>query len=95
MAVMTRKLVAVGNSRGIILDRKLLAEAGLEDSSEVEVTVEGGRIVIEPLTPDDPIEALRAKLAGVDPNVLDAVLTAATRKVRAESIKALRRRRAG
>jgi antitoxin component of MazEF toxin-antitoxin module len=92
--VMTHKLIAIGNSRGIILSRTLLAEAGLDRSSEVDVTVDDGRIVIEPKAPSDPIAALRAKLVGVDPETLDAVLAAASKKVRATSLRTRRRRRA-
>jgi antitoxin component of MazEF toxin-antitoxin module len=90
---MTHKLVAIGNSRGIILSRALLAEAGLERTSEVDVTVDEGKIVIEPKAPSDPIAALRAKLEGVDADVLDAVLDAASKKARAATVRARKRRR--
>jgi antitoxin component of MazEF toxin-antitoxin module len=93
MNVMTSKLVAIGNSRGIILSKTTLAEAGLEESSEVDVTVDEGRIVIEPRSPIDPLAALRAKLAGVDPALLEAVMGAASKKARATSVRNLRRRR--
>jgi antitoxin component of MazEF toxin-antitoxin module len=92
---MTYKLVAIGNSRGIILSRTMLAEVGLDQSSEVDVTVDEGRIVIEPKTPSDPIAALRAKLDGVDAAVIDAVIDAASKKARAASVRTLRRRRGG
>jgi len=91
---MTRKLVAIGNSRGIILSRSMLAEAGLERSSEVDVTVDEGRIVIEPRVPSDPIAALRAKLEGVEASVLEAVIDAASKKARVTTLRSLRRRRA-
>jgi antitoxin component of MazEF toxin-antitoxin module len=90
---MTHKLVAIGNSRGIILSRALLAEAGLERSSEVDVTVDEGRIVIEPKAPSDPIAALRAKLKGVDVDVLEAAIDAAAKQARRTTIRSLRRRR--
>jgi antitoxin component of MazEF toxin-antitoxin module len=92
---MTAKLVAIGNSHGIILTRAVLAEAGLDHTAEVDVTVDRGRIVIEPKASTDPLAALRAKLDGVSPAALEAVITAASKKARADSIRVVRRRRGG
>ncbi len=39
----------IGNSRGIIIPAALLAEAGLE--GEVELTLQAGALVIEPVAP--------------------------------------------
>ena len=57
---MERKIFKTGNSLVISLPRESLLNLGLQEGSEVEVTVdeESGRIIIEPL---------RAGLADIDP----------------------------
>jgi antitoxin component of MazEF toxin-antitoxin module len=90
---MTYKLVAIGNSRGVILSKTMLADAGLEQTSEVDITVDDGRIVIEAKAPSDPLAALRSKLGGVDADVMDAVIAAAAKKARAASVRTLKRGR--
>lgn len=44
---MRTKIVRIGNSRGIRIPRPFLDETGLED--EVEIQIEGRRIVIHPI----------------------------------------------
>jgi len=45
---MLKKLTAIGNSKGIILDRTLLEILELpDDATHVELNVEGGRLVLE------------------------------------------------
>jgi antitoxin component of MazEF toxin-antitoxin module len=41
-----KKLVPVGNSQGLVLDKSILQMANLEPNAEVEITVEDSRIVI-------------------------------------------------
>jgi antitoxin MazE len=43
---LVKKLVAVGNSQGVVLDKSILQMANLEPNSEVEISVEDSRIVI-------------------------------------------------
>lgn len=43
---MKTRIVAIGNSQGVRIPKVLLEEAGLPE--DVELRVEGGRIVIEP-----------------------------------------------
>lgn len=43
---MIKKLAAIGNSYGVIIDRPLLREAGLEPNSRVELLVENGALVM-------------------------------------------------
>ena len=43
---MRARIVRIGNSRGIRIPKPILDQAGLDD--EVELTVEGDRIVIHP-----------------------------------------------
>ena len=58
---MERKIFKTGNSLVISLPRESLLNLGLQEGSEVQVTVdeESGRIIIEPL---------RASLADIDPS---------------------------
>ena len=43
---------AVGNSKGIVLPKHVLAQAGLSDAASVEMTVENGAIILRrPATP--------------------------------------------
>jgi antitoxin MazE len=41
----------IGNSRGVLLPKPMLAQAGLEDSNDAELTVEGDAIVLRKPTP--------------------------------------------
>jgi len=50
MAVV-RKLQNIGGSKGVILPRAFLDQLGLEDDSQVEVSLEGDHIVIVPHRP--------------------------------------------
>jgi antitoxin MazE len=43
---LVKKLVAVGNSQGVVLDKSILQMVNLAPNAEVEISVEGGRIVI-------------------------------------------------
>lgn len=43
---MEAKIIRIGNSRGVRLPKSMLEQAGLTD--RVILTVEGGRIVVEP-----------------------------------------------
>ncbi len=45
---LVKKLIRVGESRGVILDRAILRRVDIEPDSEVEVSVEGSAIVIRP-----------------------------------------------
>lgn len=45
---MTKKLARIGNSVGIVLDRPMLQQLGLEEGSEVEVSTDGSVILLSP-----------------------------------------------
>lgn len=45
---LVKKLIRVGDSTGVILDRTILRRVDIEPDSEVEVSVEGNAIVIRP-----------------------------------------------
>ena len=36
----------IGNSRGVVLPKTVLAQVGLEDATDAEMTVEGGAIIL-------------------------------------------------
>ena len=48
-------LRAVGNSKGIVLPKPILAQAGLADAARVELTVENGAIILR-----RPVASVRA-----------------------------------
>lgn len=40
---------SIGNSKGVVLPKPLLAQAGLDDQAMAEVTIEGGAIILRKL----------------------------------------------
>lgn len=49
---MIKKLAAIGNSYGVIIDRPLLREAGISPDAEIELLVEAGAVIVRPAPPD-------------------------------------------
>ena len=49
---MRKRLVAIGNSLGLIIDRPILDLLGIDRRTEIEVTTDGRRLVLEPVPPD-------------------------------------------
>ena len=75
MKMMVRsKVVKIGNSRGIRIPRALLEQAGLTD--EVEMTVEGNRLIIHPARL--PRAGWEARFAGMAEKMDDQLLDDAT-----------------
>lgn len=92
---MLKKLSTIGSSKGLILDKTLLGLLGIENAEEVSITVEGRRLIITPPY-RTPIEELRARAPEPrDGDAIDAGINAATRKVRAETVRRLKATRAG
>jgi antitoxin MazE len=58
------RVVRCGNSLGVRIPGSFAQEVGLEDRSEIELRLDEGRIVVEPLR---PAPALHELLAGVTP----------------------------
>ncbi len=56
---MIKKLAAIGNSYGVIIDRPLLREAGIAPDAAVELMVEDGAVIIR-LAPPEAKRARRA-----------------------------------
>jgi len=46
---MIKKLTRTGNSVALVLDKPLLEELGLDDSSEVEISTNGDVLVVTPV----------------------------------------------
>jgi antitoxin MazE len=49
---MRTRIAKWGNSLGLRIPKAFIADAGLADGDEVEITLEGGRIVITPVGKD-------------------------------------------
>ena len=57
---MTKNLVAIGNSLGIIIEKPILDLLGFSKDVELKVTTDGKRLVIEPLTNVDRASRVRS-----------------------------------
>lgn len=57
---MTKNLVAIGNSLGIIIDKPILDLLGVSKDTDLKVTTDGQRLVIEPVTKDDRRSRVRS-----------------------------------
>ncbi|EQD73439.1 transcriptional regulator/antitoxin, MazE [mine drainage metagenome] len=61
MQAVTLTIRAIGNSKGIVLPKPVLAQIGLEGASNVAMTVEHGAIVLR--KPAEPVRAGWAEAA--------------------------------
>ncbi len=52
---------SIGNSKGVVLPKPLLAQAGLDDQTIAEITVEGGAIILR--KPTKPVRVGWAQAA--------------------------------
>lgn len=62
---MIKKLAAIGNSYGVIIDRPLLREAGIGPQEKVEVTVENGAVMVRSVTQAATAPSSRRKSAQI------------------------------
>lgn len=46
-----KKLTKLGNSQALVLDKHILAQMGLSEASEVQMTLHGQQLVITPVNP--------------------------------------------
>jgi antitoxin component of MazEF toxin-antitoxin module len=82
---MRKKLSTIGSSRGLILDKTLLGLLGIQDDEEVSLTVEGRRLIIEPVY-TDPLQEVRARLPREDRSAaVGRAVQAAFKKIRGET----------
>ena len=49
---MTKNLVSIGNSLGVIIEKPILDLLGISKESVLEVTTDGRRLVLEPVDDD-------------------------------------------
>ena len=63
MRMLTKHLTKIGDSTGIIIDRPILGLLGLERGDEVQLRVEGNKLIIERATEFDGQTRRRAKFA--------------------------------
>ena len=63
MRMLTKRLTKIGDSTGIIIDRPILSLLGLERGDEVQLRIEGSKLIIERATEVDGQTKRRAKLA--------------------------------
>ena len=63
--MLTKHLTKIGDSTGIIIDRPILSLLGLERGDEVQLRVEGNKLIIERAPELDGQARRRAKLAKV------------------------------
>lgn len=86
--MLTRKILKVGNSRALILDKTISAALGLEpDTTQIPVTIEDGRVILSSPATQDPFEALRKKLARYPENEARKIAAAEVAAVRPKTIR--------
>lgn len=54
-----KKLTRQGNSAALIVDRALLELLGIDSDTELKVTVEGRRLIVEPLSDKERAERFK------------------------------------
>lgn len=57
---MRKNLTVIGNSLGIIIEKPILDILGFSRNTELEVTTDGRRLVIEPVEGSDRSERIRS-----------------------------------
>jgi antitoxin component of MazEF toxin-antitoxin module len=62
---MTKNLVAIGNSLGIIIEKPILDLLKIERDTPLEITTDGDRLIIEPITNQERKRRVREASAWV------------------------------
>jgi antitoxin component of MazEF toxin-antitoxin module len=57
-----KKLTKIGNSRALVIDKQTLAQMGVRDDEEVQVSLHGQQLVITPVRPQIPDPDFRRSL---------------------------------
>lgn len=57
---MRKNLTVIGNSLGLIIEKPILDILGFSRDTELEVTTDGRRLVIEPAEPNERAEKVRS-----------------------------------
>lgn len=50
---MTKNLVSIGNSLGIIIEKPILELLKIERDTPLEISTDGGRLIIEPVSKEE------------------------------------------
>lgn len=48
-----KRLTAIGEELGIVIDRSLVDRLGIDEHTDVELSIEGDRLVLAPVRADD------------------------------------------
>lgn len=65
---MTKNLVAIGNSLGIIIEKPILDLLRIERDTPLDVRTDGDRLIIEPLTKEERATRLKSAVKRVMKN---------------------------
>ena len=57
-----KKLTKLGNSQALVIDKQTLAQMGLSEGSEVQMTLHGQQLVVTPVHPAIPEESFKKSL---------------------------------
>lgn len=60
---MIKILTRHGNSRALVIDRAVLDLLKIDDDTQLEITTDGTRLIIEPIQQDDRCAQIDASLA--------------------------------
>lgn len=60
-----KKLTKLGNSQALVIDKQTLAQMGLSEAGEVQMTLHGQQLVITPVKPRIPEDKLQESLERV------------------------------
>jgi len=63
---MRKKLSAIGNSLGLVIEKPILELLGIDRETELEMTTDGERLIIE------PVRRRRKRIAAAAKRVMDA-----------------------
>ena len=59
---MIKKLMKIGNSQALVIDKQTLAQMGVQEDAEVQVSLHGQQLVITPVRPRIPDAEFRKSL---------------------------------
>ena len=59
---MIKKLMKVGNSQALVIDKQTLAQMGVKEGEEIQVSLHGRQLVITPVRPHIPDADFRKSL---------------------------------
>ena len=57
-----KKLTKLGNSQALVIDKQTLAQMGLSEAGEVQMTLHGQQLVITPFNPSIPEDKLKESM---------------------------------